>query len=192
MSEAQHVKRATTALAGVVEGITPDQLAAPTPCTEYAVRDLLNHLLFWGPSLEGAAHKEQVPPPAAAESDVDLPDDWKRQLTQLLDRMAQAWSTPDAWTGTTHMGGPNEMPSAMIGGMVAMECAVHTWDLARATDQPLQLDEDLVTFAHAQAEQTAEQGRAMGAFADEVAVPETAPPLHRLLALTGRDPAWKR
>ncbi|MER6993769.1 TIGR03086 family metal-binding protein [Saccharopolyspora hirsuta] len=190
MSEAQHLNRAASALAGIVEGIAPDQLAAPTPCTEYAVRDLLNHLLFWGPSLEAAARKEAVPPPAAAESDVTLPDDWKHDLAQQLDRTTRAWSTPDAWTGTTHMGGPTEMPSPLVGGMVVLEYAVHAWDLARATGQPLHLDENLLDFARGEAAKTAEQGRAMGVFAAEVTVPETAPTLDRLLALTGRNPTW--
>lgn len=51
----------------IFRGIAPDQLDAPTPCSEYDVRGLINHLLFWGPSLEGAARKELVPPPAEGE-----------------------------------------------------------------------------------------------------------------------------
>jgi uncharacterized protein (TIGR03083 family) len=35
--------------------VREDQLTAPTPCAEYDVRALLNHLLYWGPWLEAAA-----------------------------------------------------------------------------------------------------------------------------------------
>ncbi|MDA3625990.1 TIGR03086 family metal-binding protein [Saccharopolyspora sp. WRP15-2] len=190
MSEAQHLSSAASALAGVVAGIEPGQLTAPTPCTEYTVRDLLNHLLFWGPSLEAGARKEAVPPPAAAEADVDLTEgDWQQAVAQQLDRTARAWSAPGAWTGTTHMGGPTELPASLVGGMVVLEFAVHAWDLAKATGQDLALDEALLDYARGVATETAEQGRQMGVFGAEVAVPESAPALDRLLALTGRNPA---
>lgn len=191
MSEAQHLNRAASALTEVVEGIEPGRLTAPTPCTEYAVRDLLNHLLFWGPSLEGAARKEAVPPPASAESEVDLTEgDWKTAVVEQANRTAQAWSQPGAWSGSTRMVGPSEMPASLIGGMVTIEFAVHAWDLAKATGQSPSLDEDVLGFAFGEMAKIAEQGRAMGAFGPEVAVPDTAPLLDRLVALAGRNPGW--
>ena len=56
----------------IVGNLGHDQLDAPTPCSEYDVRGLVNHLLFWGPSLEGAARKISVAPPAAGDQDLDL------------------------------------------------------------------------------------------------------------------------
>ncbi|WP_228122431.1 TIGR03086 family metal-binding protein [Saccharothrix syringae] len=136
MSREQLIHRAVEVAVEVVSGIGPDQLTAPTPCTDFDVRRLVNHLLFWGPSLEGAARKQAVPPPAGAESDLDLTaGDWAADLTAQLDRTADAWGEPGAWTGTTHMGGPTEMPAEVVGGMVLGEIVVHTWDLARATGQ---------------------------------------------------------
>ncbi|MER7078088.1 TIGR03086 family protein [Saccharopolyspora kobensis] len=191
MSEAQHLNRAASAMVEIVEGVEPGHLTAPTPCTEYAVRDLLNHLLFWGPSLEGAARKETVPPPAPAESDVDLVvGDWKAAVVEQLDRMAQVWSAPGAWSGSTHMGGPDEMPGALVGSMVTIELVVHSWDLGKATGQSPRLDEALLDFAFGEVGKMAEQGRALGAFGAEVPVPDTAPLLDRLVALTGRNPDW--
>ncbi|MFB9832716.1 maleylpyruvate isomerase N-terminal domain-containing protein [Actinoallomurus acaciae] len=67
-----HLFDAAEAMAAVARTITDDQLANKTPCAEYDVRALVDHLLFWGPSLAGAGRKESVPQPAAAESDVDL------------------------------------------------------------------------------------------------------------------------
>src|SRR4029077_16537700 len=57
-----HLSSAAEAMAAVARTITDDQLANKTPCTEYDVRALVNHLLFWGPSLAGAGRKESVPP----------------------------------------------------------------------------------------------------------------------------------
>ena len=118
-------------MAAVARTITDDQLASKTPCTEYDVRALVNHLLFWGPSLAGAGRKESVPQPAAAESDVDLATgDWRSRLLGLL----------------------AHLHDAMSAGV--------------------------------------EQGREMGLYGPEVAVPAEAPTLDRILGLTGRDPAW--
>ena len=189
--------RAAAALTATVRDIEPDQLSAPTPCAEFDVREVVHHLLFWGPSLEGAGRKESVPPPAAAESDLDLTTgDWAGDLTALLDRVADAWAPPSAWEGTTRMGGPMEFPAAVIGGMLVGELVVHGWDLARATGQTIELDDnldgDLLAYLLPEVAAGAEQGRQMGIYGPEVAVPADAPTLDRILAMTGRDPAWTR
>lgn len=185
------IDRAAATLVGIVRETKPDQLTAPTPCAEYDVRDLVRHLLFWGPSLAGAGHKEFVPPPAATEAEIEPPgDDWADRLVALVERIAAAWRAPDALTGTTRMGGPMELPADLVGGMVLGELVVHGWDLARATGQRPEWDEDLLRHTLAETARSAEQGRAMGIYAAEVAVPASASTLDRLVAVTGRDPKW--
>lgn len=185
-----HLSTAADAMAAIVRTVSPDQLANRTPCAEFDVRALVNHLLFWGPSLEGAGRKEPVPPPAPAESDVDLTaGDWRGDLLAQLDRLASAWAPEQAWQGTTRMGGPTELPASMIGDMTVGELVVHGWDLARATGQRLDLPADLLTYVHEAVAASAEQGRQMGIYGPEVPVPTGAPTLHRVLGLTGRDPA---
>jgi uncharacterized protein (TIGR03086 family) len=175
----------------VVAAIRRDQLSARTPCSEYDVRKLVNHLLFWGPSLEGAARKQPVAPPAASEPEVDLTDgDWPGNLQAQLDRMVTAWSEPDAWEGTTQMSVPKHLPASLIGGMVLGELVVHGWDLARATGQLPTWDDEILNVLYADVEQIVERGRNMGVFAAAVPVPDTAPVLDRILGLTGRDPNW--
>ncbi len=183
--------RAAAAMAAVVRGLTPGLLSAPTPCADYDVRALVNHLLFWGPSLAAAGRKQVVPPPAAAESDVDLTaGDWAADLLAQLDRTAAAWSAPDAWEGGTRIFGPDETPAPVIGGMLVGELVVHGWDLARATGQHLPVDDELLAYLYEEVSAGAEQGRQMGVYGPEVPVPGDAPTLHRVLGLTGRDPAW--
>jgi uncharacterized protein (TIGR03086 family) len=189
MSNASFVAAAATVLEEILGNIKPDQLEAPTPCRDRDVRAMLNHLLFWGPSLEGAARKEAVPPPAEDEADVDLTaGDWAAALGAQLDRITEAWSAPSAWEGSTRMGGPMELPAPLIGGMVVGELVVHGWDLARATGQRPEWDGDLLEYLLGEVAATAEQGREMGVYGPAVAVPETAPTLDRVLGLTGRDP----
>lgn len=191
MSDTQLIARAATPLLRIIGNIKPDQLDAPTPCAEYDVRGLLNHLLFWGPSLEGAARKETVPPPAESDSEVDLTGgDWAAAVETQLNRIVEAWSTPDAWEGTTHMGGPTELPAALVGGMVLSELVVHGWDLAKATGQHLAVTEDIAEEAHKEVTKTAAMGRDMGIYGPEVPVPASSSTVDRVLGITGRDPAW--
>lgn len=175
-------------MAATVRTISPDQLTNPTPCTEFDVRALVNHLLYWGPSLEASGRKEVVPPPP---SGVDLAaGDWRGDLLAQLDRMVTAWAPAAAWEGTTRVVGPTETPARVIGGMIVCELAVHTWDLAAATGQKAELDDQLVGYLFEQVSAGAEQGRQMGVYGPEVVVTPTAPALDRVLGLTGRDPAW--
>lgn len=191
MSQTQFMARAAAPLVEIVRNIKPDQLSAQTPCAEYDVRQLVNHLLFWGPSLEGAARKESVSPAADAETDVDLTEgEWAAALETQLHRTVATWSAPGAWEGGTHMGGPMELPASLVGGMVVGELVIHGWDLAQATGQQLTLDEDLLGYLHEETAKSAEQGREMGVFGPEIVLPASSSTLDRMLGLTGRDPTW--
>ncbi|WP_433008176.1 TIGR03086 family metal-binding protein [Kribbella sp. CA-294648] len=184
--------RAAATTAKVVSAIEPGQLAAPTPCAEYDVRSLINHLLFWGPSLEAAARKEALMPPAAAENDIDLTTgDCTVDLATQLRQTADAWSDPAAWEGLTPLGGQNS-PAPLIGGMILVEFVVHGWDLARATGQDVSYDDEVLDFVHTETVGHAPFGREMGLYGPEVPVPSTAALLDRTLGLTGRNPHWTR
>ena len=186
------IARAAEPTLAVVRGVAAVQVDNPTPCEEYSVRGLVNHLLFWGPTLIGAAHHESVPPAGVAEREVDLVGaDWRTALTEQIEDLVEGWSDPDAWTGVTRMGSDHELSASLVGGMVAAELVVHGWDLARATDQRPTWDDDVVEFVRGEVAGTARQGRDIGVYGPEVIVPDDASPLDRLLGLTGRDPRWK-
>jgi uncharacterized protein (TIGR03086 family) len=82
------------------------------------------------------------------------------------------------------------MPARMIAMMMLGELVVHGWDLARATGQTLSTDPTTLEIVLEMTETMGPQGRKMGAFGDEVPVPDTAPLLDRVLGLSGRDPQW--
>jgi uncharacterized protein (TIGR03086 family) len=167
----------------LARGVRPDQLDAPTPCTEWTVRALLAHLVQWAPALEGAARKTPTPP-----GPNELGPDWPAALAAQLERTIEAWSAPAAWDGTTSVGEPAQLPAAMVGAMVLGEYVVHGWDLARATGQAAEWDGAVVEFLHRDLLNTAEMGRQMGLFRAAVDVPDDAPLLDRVLGLTGRRP----
>ena len=84
----------------------------------------------------------------------------------------------------------DQLPAPMICGMVLGELVVHGWDLARATGEEPEWDDEVLRFVYRELEMTAEQGREMGVYGDRVDVSGTAPMLEKILGMTGRDPHW--
>ncbi|MEV0565079.1 TIGR03086 family metal-binding protein [Dactylosporangium sp. NPDC050588] len=176
---------ATPVTLKIVDGI--DSLDAATPCTGWDVRALVNHLLHWAPALTGAARKETVDP--GPEQDRTA-GDWRALLRAHLESLTTAWTAPAAWSGTTRMGGPMDLPADMVGGMVLGELVLHGWDLARATGVAPHWDDVVVQRVYEEVARTADMGRQMNVYGAEVPVPLAAPPLSRALALSGRNPSW--
>jgi uncharacterized protein (TIGR03086 family) len=115
---------------------------------------------------------------------------WTDQLSSQFQDLAAAWAQSSAWEGEVDMGG-QKMPASMIGDMVLAEVVLHGWDLARATDQRLQVSGDVAAELWRGVEATAEMGRKMGAYGDAVTVAEDATDLDRALGAAGRNPSWR-
>jgi uncharacterized protein (TIGR03086 family) len=178
----------------IVRGVGDDQLTAATPCTEYSLGDLLDHVSGFCVAFTAAARKEALPgaqlgPRADAAR---LGDDWRDRIPRLLDGLADAWRQPEAWTGMTQAG-PVELPGEVAGLVALNEVVLHGWDVAAASGQPVDLDEASLQAAHDFVAQFSgpghEEDRA-GGFGPEVAVPADAPLLDRLLGMAGRQPHW--
>ncbi len=184
--------RAARSAVEVARNVKPDQLSAPTPCPDWDVRALVNHLMFWSAfRSELAARKVAAPAddPVTEKTDFTARPDWPDTLAAQLDRAVAAWSEPGATDGDTGLAG-GSMPARMIAMMMVGELVVHGWDLARATGQRIGTDEEVLATVHEMAAAMGPQGREMGAFGAEVGVPEGAPMLDRVLGLSGRDPKW--
>ncbi|GLW63427.1 TIGR03086 family protein [Actinomadura rubrobrunea] len=183
---------AAEAAVGVMDAVPADRLDAPTPCPEWDVRALVNHMIFWSGRIEGAAHKLTPPAEPGQDHDFTVDGDWAGLYAARVRKAAEAWSHPDAWEGTTRLTGEGTaMPAPFVGGILFLECVLHGWDLAVATGQSARFGDDLVRAAYAQLDRIADTGRKLGAFGPQVPVPESAPLLERLLGLAGRDPHWE-
>ena len=84
-----------------------------------------------------------------------------------------------------------DLPGAVAGRIVLDELVVHGWDVARATGQSFEPDDDHVAEVEATVTQFRgdNTGEVPGLFGPTIAVPANATPLERLLGLTGRDPS---
>src|SRR5689334_4797633 len=90
-------------LIDLLGSIDDDQLTAPTPCPDYALGDLVDHV--GGLALAFAAAARKAPPTGGPSGDASrLGDDWRVRIPAALDDLVVAWRDPDAWTGMTHVG----------------------------------------------------------------------------------------
>jgi uncharacterized protein (TIGR03086 family) len=184
---------ATAELARIIQGVRDEQLAASTPCEESSVGDLLDHVDGLSMAFTAAATKTVLPGDQAPAPDAsNLGPDWRTRIPSRLADLADAWRDEAAWSGMTHVGG-QDMPAEVVGVVALDEVIIHAWDLAVATGQPFSWEPQLVEAAYGFVQPIAAQSPegVPGLFGPAVSVHEDAPLFHRLLGLTGRDPAWK-
>lgn len=181
-------------LAELLGHVTDEQLTGPTPCAEYALGDLIEHIGGLALAFTLAARKDfdSLSDAAPAGDASRLPADWRTAFPGQLRELAQAWRDPAAWTGMTKAGGV-ELPGEVAGRVAMNELVVHGWDVARAIGRDYAAGEEELAAALAFVEMfsgpESEEARE-GLFGPIVAVDRAEPPLARMLGLTGRDPGW--
>lgn len=167
----------------VVHGIATDDLTKQTPCREFDVAGLTDHLLNSITLLGRAAGAE---PP-------------ERQRTDSVERQIVAAARPalDAWhrrglDGTVPFGS-GEAPAPFMAGILSLEFLVHAWDYAAAIGRPVDVPDPLTEYVSGLVHRiVTPEGRARAGFDDPVGVGGDASPLDRLVAFTGRVPVSPR
>jgi uncharacterized protein (TIGR03086 family) len=180
-------------IAALAEGVTDDQLRAPTPCPGYAVRNMLGHLLGLSVAFRDAGRKNLGETTGTAPGtflpDVDDDGGWRGELPKALDELSATWRDPGAWEGMTQAGSVT-FPAAEAGRVALNELVVHGWDLARATGQAYAPDAASLDASCAMLAAFAQDRPPGGPFGPVVEVAEGAPLLDRVIGLSGRDPSW--
>lgn len=175
------LSRAVHQTGRLVDGVTEQQWAAPTPCPDWAVRDLVAHLVT-GQRLTAGTLTGQPPGALGPVPDHELPSAYRSSAVDLL----EAFAVPGALEREL------VVPFGVVTGAVALhlrlvEALVHGWDLARATGTELQVPDDVVPVALAFTQQMlGEIPPDRRPFAAPVPVPAAAPPLDQLAGLLGR------
>jgi uncharacterized protein (TIGR03086 family) len=178
----------------VITAVRDEQWAAPTPCPEWTVRDLVSHMVTSNHAfvriLSGApARAPGSPAPDAPASGLaDVPD---RGLVEAYRDSAGALLAAFRQPGVLDR--IHTVPIGPVPGIAALhlritEVLVHGWDLARATGQHAQFPEDLAE------QELAFSRRKLGdipagrtPFGPPQPVPDDAPAIDRLVALLGRN-----
>ena len=179
-------------LKSVLYGVADETLAAPTPCPQWTVGDLLDHLMTLTLVFTRAARKAAGVPDAGPPTPeaANLHPQWRSRLPAQLDDMADAWAEPEAWVGTAQAGGVT-LPAEQQGMFGANELVMHGWDLARATGQDFAVDPRLLEILIGFLSQLPPAG-IPGLFGPVVPVDDEEALLVRVVGLGGRDPSWRR
>lgn len=193
--------RAIATGGAVIAAVRPDQLADPTPCSEMDVRTMIGHLVGVLDRVGALGRGED---PFTVGDAIELDDRWSDAWTAAAARMA------DAWSDDAVLEGPMALPWIQGTGADVLasyfnELTVHTWDLAVATGQHPDWDDEVMAAALAAGDFIPAEDRlalyeeisvSMGLdevavpFAEVVAVAADAPAIDRLVAWNGRDPRW--
>ncbi len=152
----------------LVQSISADQLDLPTPCSEWTVSDLTDHLVNSTVQMAVMARGGQPDWGSLA----DHHDDPAPVLRQAADEIVAAVDS-----------GESQAPE----GMLAAELAVHTWDLATAVGRNTnELDPALAETGHAFMSESLTDERRGDAFRPEQPAPEGANAYERIAAFAGR------
>ena len=186
MELVENLAQATNWSQSVMSAVTPDRYAEATPCTEWDVRTLANHLVGGTWMFAGAV--SGAPMPTDSPSDV-VGDDAEVAYGEAVAALSKASSDPAA------LERPAQLPIGTVPGQVALSLAlldtvVHGWDLARATGQEASVPDGLAeaTLAFATAA-IGDQMRGPGMpFGPRVEIASDAPAIDRLVAFLGRQP----
>lgn len=178
--------RAAKATGDVVRNIGPDLMSAPTPCSEWSVRDVLGHLVenFRAVANDVAGQE------AEGDAGSDLGDDPAATYDSATQRAAAILGEPGALEKTYKMPW-GETPGQMLLGLAIGDTAVHGWDMAVATGQSYEIDEDIAEAVYAMTSGMMEPHGSWprgDTFGPPVEVPDDASATDRAVAYLGRDP----
>jgi uncharacterized protein (TIGR03086 family) len=162
----------------VLHGICKEDESRQTPCREFDVSRLTDHLMNSITAIGGAAGAE------FPERDMTATVE-----TQVMDaaRPAVAAWRERGLDGTVALG-PNEGPAKVFAGILSLEFLVHAWDYAKATGQTVHAPDSLSDYVLDLAQKTITDRSGPG-FDDAVPISDDARVLDRLVAYTGRQPA---
>jgi uncharacterized protein (TIGR03086 family) len=178
VDEFTSAERALIAVRNVVQTIGEDDLHRPTPCRDWDVQALADHLVDTIARLGSAAGIEAADPNGASIDE---------RIQQVAQPILAGWRRRGLIADVVFSG--RTLPSRLALGILSIELVVHGWDFAVALHRPLLISDAQAAHVLGLAQQTlTEQSRATAGFDPPVPVPADAGALDQLVAFTGRNP----
>ncbi|MGV9819630.1 TIGR03086 family metal-binding protein [Nocardia xishanensis] len=178
------IDRALDMTGAIVAAVDDDLLAAPTPCSDWDVRAVLNHTVGGMHTFAAALSGND---PRGARGDDWLGGDPQGAYAAAAEVDRAAWRRPDVPTATVRIGlGPMPGPAAAM--IHLTEVVVHGVDIALAIDRPDLADDALCAelLSTMRSMGGIDIFRTPGIYEAEVPIPDDAPSHRKLLAYTGR------
>jgi uncharacterized protein (TIGR03086 family) len=186
-------RAAVLAAAGVGCRVRPADLGRATPCGDWTVADLLNHLSIQHRGFAAAARGEGgdlaiwAPRPPAADPVADFLAATAEVLTAFAADEVKTvpFRLPEISTAL-------EFPATQAMSFHFIDYVVHSWDLARSIGTHPDLDQPALEAAQLVAQQVPDEarGRPGSPFGPKIPVSADAPLLDRIVAHLGRSPNW--
>lgn len=187
MGETDTIKQVVAELQRVVDGVQPDQLDNPTGCTEWSVRDVVNHITGGSIMFAECVEQGSIPDDRLGQLTAgdNLGDDPKGAFQAATAKAIVAFDSPGALEKTVTL--PfGTMPAGIAMQIAIFDLMTHACDIAKATGQEVK-DAEMLEVALATGKQMVGPDlRQPGLFDPEVACGANASPADKLLAFAGR------
>jgi uncharacterized protein (TIGR03086 family) len=177
------LKPACQQMVDVLARVTNDQLTSSSPCAEYTVADLIDHVDQVSQGFTALARGEHDDGLVAAHGGPG----WRDSVAQHVRALGKAWDEPAAWQGSTTVTGL-ELPNERWGKIALTELVVHGWDIAKATAQPFELPEHILRACFDHVAEFVPNAPVPALWGPPVDAGPDATLLDRIVAITGRVP----
>jgi len=178
-------QRALDAFGEKVRAVGDDQWHWPTPCTDWDVRMLVNHLVSesrWMPPL--LAGKTIAEVGGALDGDL-LGDDPKQAWHTAAKEASEAVQSRGAMERTVHVSF-GDIPGHEYTMQVFTDLVIHGWDLARGIGANERMDPELLQITYDTMAPFIAEFKGSGIYGPDVQPPPGADLQTRLLAMVGR------
>jgi uncharacterized protein (TIGR03086 family) len=179
----ERIERATAFAGGKVNELSSADLAKATPCAEFDVRALLNHMLGGLQMLSVAAAGGKAAMPEGDQFGADIGAEYGQRREALLAALRGEGALTRDWElpfGT--------IPGSTMASIAFMEHLTHGWDVAKATGQDGSMPADLVAECMEVVVPMDAMLRIPGVCGPAVDVSDSASPQDKLIAFLGRQP----
>ncbi|MDH3295831.1 MAG: TIGR03086 family metal-binding protein [Acidimicrobiia bacterium] len=178
------LENTNTIMNSVISQLTSDHRHMSTPCTEWDVHQVIDHVCQGSHGIAGAL-QGQAPPENADEIDLlakGPANGWAEAYNAL-----SAAATPDILSAT-HQLPFGEMPGEAAMSVIVADALVHAWDVASGAGVDIDISDELAEWGLATWKMVVPAEGRQGGFGPVVPVADDASALDRLLGYTGRQP----
>jgi uncharacterized protein (TIGR03086 family) len=183
MDPIERIEKATAHASKIVSGVKTDQLSNSTPCSEFDVRLLLNHMIGGLEMLSTAASGGEGKMPEGDQFGPNPGEDYAARRAKLLDAVRSEGALDGTWKMPF-----GELPAQMMASIAFVEHVTHGWDLAKATGQDATIPDQLVSESLEVVTPMDAMWRMPGVCGPKVEVREDASPTDRFAGFMGRQP----
>lgn len=190
MNHLQILDSTLAATGKVISGIDSAEWTAPTPCPEWTVRDLLNHVVGAVRCYALAVADKPIGEFNPLETAPELIGDVSpaSAYDEAAADCAAAFKKRGDLEGRIQLWGAEPSPATFVWQIVVGDVLLHGWDLASATGQTYDIDDHTAEEVWRVFKGNLPEGVRGVAFGPEVEAPLGASPLDRLVAYSGRQP----